>query len=105
MAAIPDSINKTINRYLDLLNKNGIKVVKAILFGSCARGYQSEWSDIDIAIVSDSFSGSRFENRKKIRALTLKVNSSLEVQPYSPDDFSEEDPFVKEIIDTGVQIV
>lgn len=105
MATIPNIVNITINHYLKKLNENGIVVVKAILFGSYSTGKQTEWSDIDLAIVSKSFTDSRFENRKKIRKITLSVNSSLEVQPYSIKEFSEEDPFVKEIIDTGIQII
>ena len=105
MVTIPDIVKKTIDSYLKKLSENGIVVVKAILFGSYSTGKQTEWSDIDLAIVSKSFTGSRFEDRRKIRRITLDTNSALEVQPYSIADFSEEDPFVKEIIETGIEVL
>ena len=66
---------------------------------------QSEWSDIDIALVSDIFEGVRIRDKDKIRRLTLSVSSSLEVVPFRPEDFSPDNPFAKEIIDTGIRLV
>jgi predicted nucleotidyltransferase len=75
------------------------------LFGSYAEGRANEWSDIDIALVSDSFEGDRFEDRGKIRRITLSVSSDLSPLPFRPEDFTPENPFVKEIIEKGVRIV
>jgi len=86
------------------LQQNNIPIKRVILFGSYARGTQTEWSDIDLAIVSDVFIGSRFDDRKKIRPIYLSVSSELEVLPYTPEDFTEDDPFVKEIIETGIEM-
>jgi len=75
------------------------------LFGSYAEGRANEWSDIDIALVSDSFDGDRFDDRSKIRRITLSVSSDLSPLPFRPEDFTPENPFVKEIIEKGVRIV
>ncbi len=41
-----------------LLKENGIEISAIYIFGSYANGdFDLEWSDIDIAIVSDNFSG------------------------------------------------
>ena len=105
MAQIPVEIKNTINKYLLSLKKHKIPIRQAILFGSYAKGSYHEWSDIDIALVSDIFEGNRIKDRSKIRKITLSVSCDIEVLPYSPKDFTNEDPFVKEIIDSGIKII
>jgi len=105
MVKIPDRIRKIIDRYIDALRKNHVPIKHAVLFGSYAQGKYKEWSDIDIALVSDVFEGNRFEDRGKIRRINLSVSSDLEVLPYRPEDFTPDDPFVKEIMETGVRIL
>lgn len=105
MAEIPDRVQKIIDTYLKALEANEIPVKEAILFGSYAHGKYTEWSDIDIALVSTIFEGNRFADRGKIRKINLSVSSDLEVLPFHPKDFTSDDPFVKEIIETGVKIV
>ena len=55
--------------------------------------------------MSEVFEGIRIRDRSKIRAITLSMSSELEVLPYRPGDFTPEDPFVKEILETGVRMV
>jgi predicted nucleotidyltransferase len=105
MAKIPDNIKTILDRYLSLLKKNNIQVENAYLFGSYAKGYNNEWSDIDLAIVSGSFEGIRMKDKDKIRRLTLSVSSSLEILPFNPRDFSMENPLAKEIMETGIRLV
>lgn len=104
MAQIPDKINKTIHTYLRALEKNNIPVKEAVLFGSYATGKHQKWSDIDIALVSSIFEGNRISDKDKIRAITLSVSSELEVIPFTPQDFTSDNPFAKEIISTGVKL-
>lgn len=105
MVKIPDKIKSIIERYLVLLRENNIQIKNAYLFGSFAKGSNDEWSDIDIAIVSDAFEGIRIKDREKIRNITLAVSSNLEVLPFNPKDFSLENPLAKEIIETGISLV
>jgi len=105
MAAIPVRVKTIISTYINDLQKNHIPVNQMILFGSYAHGNYRQWSDIDIALVSDIFEGNRFEDRGKIRRINLSVSSDLEVLPYRPEDFTPDDPFVREIMETGVKIV
>jgi len=58
-----------------VLNKIPIKEAK--LFRSYAHGKNHEWSDIDIALVSEIFIGIRIDDKDKIRNITLAVNSAL----------------------------
>jgi uncharacterized protein len=105
VAEIPDRVRSIIDKYLQALRENEIPIKRAILFGSYARGGYTEWSDIDIALVSSIFEGNRFIDRGKIRKINLSVSSDLEILPYRPQDFTVDDPFVREILETGVEIV
>ena len=105
MAKLPDKIKNIIDSYLRALRSNNIPIKEAILFGSYARGNYQEWSDIDIALVSDRFGGDRIEDKDKIRKITLSISSEIEVIPFSPDDFNIQNPFVKEILTTGIRLV
>ena len=66
MAQIPDHILKSIKDYISILNKNGVIITQAILFGSYASGWYNELSDIDLALVSDQFEGIRFNDRNRV---------------------------------------
>jgi predicted nucleotidyltransferase len=105
MAQIPDQINQIIKKYIAALYARQIPIQHVFLFGSYAKGNYTEWSDIDLVVVSEIFEGSRFEDHKKIRPITLSGSSLIEVLPYRPEDFTPEDPFVREILKTGIQIV
>lgn len=102
---IPDSVRDIIEKYIAALRKNNVPINQAILFGSYANGNYHEWSDIDIALVSDIFEGNRFDDKGKIRKINLSVSCDLEVLPYHPEDFTFDDPFVKEILKTGIKLI
>jgi uncharacterized protein len=104
MVEIPTRIKEIISKYIRALNENNVNVDRAVLFGSYAKGNYSEWSDIDLAVVSKAFEGSWIKDRRKIRAITLSISSDIQVLPYRPEDFILDDPFVREIIETGVPL-
>jgi predicted nucleotidyltransferase len=105
MVQLPAKVKSTIDRYLQALNQHNIPIREAILFGSCAKGGYQEWSDIDIALVSDIFEGNRIDDKDKIRRITLSVSSEIEVIPFSPKDFHLQNPLAKEILTTGIKLV
>ncbi len=101
--------NKTIREIKDLLKnirKGGIDIRKAYLFGSHAQGKAHPWSDIDIALVSDDFSGIRFKDVVKIISILRRYNNFIEFHPFRQSDFNaRKDLFVKEIQSTGVRLI
>ncbi|MBW1615927.1 MAG: nucleotidyltransferase domain-containing protein [Deltaproteobacteria bacterium] len=105
MPPLPLKIKNRIEKYLNLLIKNNIPIKEAVLFGSYAKGNYNKWSDIDIALVSDIFTGDRIADKDKIRSLTLSVSSEIEVLPFSPADFNLHNPFAKEILKTGIKLI
>lgn len=102
---VPDSVMGKINLYLDELNKNNFKIRKAILFGSYAKGNYNEWSDIDLAIVSDDFEGLRYNDLDKIRNFNAVTNWEISPLPYNSETFDKNDIFIKEIIETGIKLI
>jgi predicted nucleotidyltransferase len=101
MVQIPTHIREIIEQYITAL-KIHIPIQQVVLFGSYARGNAQAWSDVDLAVVSADFVGIRLWDRKKIRPITLSVSSNIEVFPYHPNDFTTTDPFVAEILKTGI---
>jgi len=75
------------------LEKNGIEIREAIIFGSFVKGTAKEWRDIDIALVSPDFTGDRLEDRRRI--------ATLEPLPFRPEDFYDGGMLVEEIKRTG----
>ena len=105
MDKIPIKIHRLLKKYVEELEKNRIPIRQAVLFGSYAAGGSHEWSDIDIALVSDVFEGVRIRDRNKIRKITLDISTDLSPLPFRPEDFTPEDPFVREILEHGINIV
>jgi len=105
MADVPDHIRRIIGQYLTSLRDHGFQIQDAILFGSYASGQANQWSDIDLALVSNEFEGVRFKDKNKIRKITISVSTDLEVLPFNPRDFTPSNPLVKEILDTGIRVV
>jgi predicted nucleotidyltransferase len=98
------SIKKVIKSYVEALRNDGIPVEEVILFGSCVRGGAKEESDIDVAIVSDAFSGDRFEDRRRIVPLRRGIDSRIEPIPLTPEAFASGGNLIDEIKKTGIKI-
>lgn len=100
--------NKAIDKarkLIALLKTNGIDVYEAYLFGSAATDKADEYSDIDIAIVSEDFTGIPFYDVKKISKFRRSVDLKLEVHPFSLNDILHNPPlFFVDIKNKGVQI-
>ena len=104
MAQVPNHIIAIVERYLAAVEQHGIHLQQVILFGSYANGRYTEWSDIDVALVSDDFQGIRFYDREKLSQPTLQVDARIDPMPYQTKDFTPENFFVQEILKTGVKI-
>lgn len=89
------------------LREQNIKIKMIYLFGSFALESipVHEWSDIDIAIISDDFSGNRFDDNLRIMPCVLKVDPRIETHPFTSVDF-ENSPFAQEeIVKKGILIL
>ncbi len=106
---IPFQIRPLIIGYLSLLEKNGMPIEKAYLFGSWAKGKQHRWSDIDIAIVSKVFEKNYWKSHKLLSKETAKLEefSILEAHGLGVKDFhkNSSSAMVQEIFKTGIRIM
>ncbi|WP_298435626.1 nucleotidyltransferase domain-containing protein [Geobacter sp.] len=104
MAAPADTVIEIVRRYVEELKRHNIDVQQVILFGSYAKGNVKEESDIDIALVSDVFTGDRFEDRRKVVPFRRRIDSRIEPMPFRPERFAEGGNLVDEIKRTGIKI-
>lgn len=104
MAVETNPISKIIKKYLQKLKNNNIPIQKAILFGSYANGNPREESDIDIALISNAFTGDRFEDRRRIVPLRRKIDNRIEPIPFRPEDFQAGGIFADTIKKTGITL-
>ena len=100
---VTTNVDKKIQEFIQLTGK-ALELEAVYLFGSHARGNSHEWSDIDLAIVSPDFCGDRFDDTTRLIPYILKVDTAIEVHPFRPEEFSTDNPFVQEILDTGIRV-
>lgn len=86
-----EAIINIVRRYLDILNENGIRAEKAILYGSYARGDAGEYSDIDILVLSEQFDQDRWEKNSQLWRLTLDADMRIQPIPVGVRQFLEDD--------------
>jgi len=104
MAEVDASALAAIRKFLDTLIAHNIHVESAYLFGSYAKGAESKWSDIDVAIVSPDFTDDRFEEGVRLMKLSSHIDSRIESVPFRPDNFSDDDPLAWEIKRNGIKM-
>jgi len=87
-------------------NQQNIRFKKVILFGSVARNEAHKYSDIDVALVSEQFSGNPYSDWASLSPVKVKNIKFIDIEPhpYSVKDFKNSDPFIEEIKRTGVEI-
>jgi predicted nucleotidyltransferase len=79
-------------------------VKKAYLFGSYARGTQSDSSDIDVAIIIGSMNDI-FDLQMEMLRIRRKIDLRIEPHPIKEKDFSPLNPFADEIMRSGIEIL
>lgn len=96
-------IDKIAREFTELV-KNEMDVKMAYLYGSYAKGNFHDDSDIDIAIVSNDFTGDPVDDTMRLMRIRRKVDKRIEPRAFLVSEFNEGNPFVKEIIETGKSI-
>lgn len=93
-----------IKKYLAVLKDNRINPKRAYLFGSSAKRKFNKDSDIDLAIVSDDFKGDVIDDMVLLMKLRNNIDLRIEPHPFLSKKFNKTNPFVREIIETGIKI-
>jgi predicted nucleotidyltransferase len=93
------------NEFTRALLVQGVKLDRAIIFGSYVNGSPDSYSDIDVALVSPQFSGFGFEDRKLFAQLNNQQPFiNIETKTFASDYFEQGDPFISEIFRTGIEL-
>jgi len=104
MATIPFAVEQSIARFLAAAQQQQ-RIVMAYLYGSQTKGTATDWSDIDLAIVSPDFATDLFQARVALLRLAAQIDDRIEPHPFAPEDFTINNPLVNEIRRTGVRLV
>lgn len=91
-------------RFIKAIRSHNFHIGKAIVFGSYAKGTYNEWSDIDVAIVSSDFCGIPFNDREKLVSFLLQADERIELHPFRPEEFTDDNEFVKDIKKYGIDL-
>jgi hypothetical protein len=96
---------KIAEDYVREIEAYGVSLRTVILFGSFAKGTQHEWSDIDVALVADEFTGLGFIDKKRFPYIGIKQPYlRIESKTYPTEYFQAGDPFIEEIKREGISI-
>jgi len=101
-----NEVIELLKRYCMLLKMSGIPIEKAFLYGSYARGVQTEESDIDIMLVSSLFDSDSADAAIKAWSFTRKIDTRIEpytvgLQKFLNDDIS---PLLQVVKQEGIEI-
>lgn len=99
-------IRDIVKRFLDALTARGIRVEKAMLYGSYVSGKEHTGSDIDIAIISPDFGQNRFEEGKLLMQIAWRIDPRIEAVPISSESYEKDTwvPLIYEIRKKGVSL-
>jgi len=106
MAVDYETAKRIINQYVSDV-KAAMPIDKVYLYGSYANGTAQWDSDVDLCFFSESFTD---ENTMQILGHLFKLKRSynkficLEPNAFPLSEMSNDNPFVKEILRTGMEI-
>ena len=103
---IKKEIKDKIKLFAKKARKKGVRIDSLILFGSQIKGKAKPYSDIDVCVISPHFGKDEINEAVKLRVLAYDVDWRIEPHPLNPKDLKvRENPFVYEILSTGVKIL
>ena len=74
------------------------------LFGSYAKGKNSKWSDIDLAIISKDINN-RIDDMAKLFLIASKFDANIEPHPFKTELFNSDEYIIAdEILRTGIRV-
>ncbi len=105
MAFDAETVNAAVLGYVADV-RNAFPVDRAYLFGSRAKGTATEQSDVDLCFFSRQFENlSMFDVMRQLFRLTRKYRGiDIEPRGFPTSELGNDNPFVKEIVRTGVEL-
>ena len=101
-----DQAKKIVETYAQRLKSQGFLFNQIYLYGSFAKGTSSNWSDIDVCVVSNKFVGKDWnKNEQELWRLRRKIDLRIEPVGMSSEEFNGLSPLASEIKKTGIAIM
>jgi predicted nucleotidyltransferase len=98
-------ISRIVKTYIHSVLNHQPDLLSAYIFGSYARNNQKTESDIDIALVIDNLTDNdRFDTQVRLMLLASEIDNRIEPHPISKEELQTNNPFVLEILKTGIKI-
>ena len=94
-------LSKILQQFTAAVGKLGFRLDAAYLYGSHANGTATEYSDLDVALVSRDFEPGSMEQWRRIMRLCREIDPRLEPVLYRPEAFSDEAPLAWQIKSRG----
>ena len=107
MAADTETINRIAREYAADVSRE-LPIEKAVLFGSWAKKTATELSDVDVCFFMKSYNGKR---KVDLVAQILGIGGEkycrigFEPVVFETAEIQRDNPFVREILETGVDLV
>lgn len=99
-----DAVIEIVKQYVRCLRDNEYDVRKAYLFGSYVTGRHHDDSDIDLAVIMGNLSN-KFITQVELMKISRKFDTRIEPHPFEEADFNTKNPFAREILNKGIQII
>lgn len=100
-----DTVLATVKRFKNALESINIRVDQLILFGSHAEGTAREDSDIDLVVISSSFSNKSYWERINILTDAIyQVFAPIEASAFTPDEWKSGKSLISDYAKNGVLI-
>lgn len=103
---VKQDVIEVIRKYILSLTEIDISINKVILFGSQLKGDSDDWSDIDIAVISEDFGKDILNERILVSRIAYHIDPRLDVHPFSLEEFENESwkTIIHEIKLNGIEI-
>ena len=100
-----DAVLKTIRQFKKALESSNIKIEQLILFGSHADGTAREDSDIDLVVISPSFSDKSYWERIDILTDAIyNVFAPIEASAFTPEEWNKGTSLIVDYAKNGVLV-
>jgi|SRR3989344_3130924 len=94
------------SKFVSELQKSGIRVQNAYLFGSYAKGNPKSYSDIDVCVISPDFGKDFVDEIVKMKQISRVVDDRIEPIPFDNERLQDPyDPLAAEIRRFGQLII
>jgi predicted nucleotidyltransferase len=99
-----EAVKKEAREYADDVRRT-LSIDSAYLFGSYAKGTATEWSDVDVCFFVTDYNGkSRVDIIFELLKLCRRRKVPFEPLAFEAAELERDNPFVNEVLRTGIEI-